>query len=675
MKMRICGLAAAAMLWASTAQAGVPELPSCSKSSNWDKFVDGLSSTGSYVVYGLPRDVRNEAETLAGTITKGDPDQLLDQLERGWENVKRAGEAAGGVAFYAFSGGVVLLVLEDLLPGGKVRDFLVKGRKLADDLRNKAVGASFSAFEQDLTEISGDAWSVLSKIDDPKAFAEEFGRVYPKWDPMATWTLMLTEDDPLEGMKKAAAAYYRQYQVVSRYASKHKVPVALIRSGMVRLAKGEAKVLLQRLGDIKQKQALAAMSTSVLTGLASGESPEAIEHPFYKTARVKHAIGVPVWSDKGSGGGQPWSTWRPKLDKGCISLGDVDIRGHGNAAGIMQLKQLCNVKQDPKRKWWAYPTDYTMLWTSTCSPVPKPGTIWSPVCPEGFTAVGFVAGTDPKKLPGKKRIACLLKDDRIFRITDGKQAGMKWQADDSGSKAAMDVSVWQRNFAGMEVTHFAPAYPPNRDPKGFDVAAAWWVPGAPNPKSFAKAYEKEAGKLKRARPAIKKPRGAHEVALYVGHGGALDAAGHHRNGAAAHVSSVFDDKDHRVRQQRFFAKPEKLDYVTIISADNGKCMEVRAGGTADGAPIVQAKCDGSLKQKWKILEFEGGETALQNGKSLKCMNSDLPFRREPVNSWKKLPPRSQAATQSICLKTNLRALTRIWSHAKGRPFGAKMKLR
>jgi hypothetical protein len=60
--------------------------------------------------------------------------------------------------------------------------------------------------------------------------------------------------------------------------------------------------------------------------------------------------------------------------------------------------------------------------------------------------------------------------------------------------------------------------------------------------------------------------------------------------------------------------------ITLTGSANGRCLEMAGGTAAFGAKPVQAGCDSSTAQQWKVLDVEGDAVKLRNAASSMCLD-------------------------------------------------------
>lgn len=127
---------------------------------------------------------------------------------------------------------------------------------------------------------------------------------------------------------------------------------------------------------------------------------------------------TPLWNDQGSGSVRSASFWRPVPSSdflaGYFPLGDLAVPGHDN---INKRNIVAVVKEgEPpgsealvKDKALSQPDDYELVWKDSGSGAYANGSIWRPIPPEGYVAMGLVCGTGHDK-PSRNAIRCVRAD-------------------------------------------------------------------------------------------------------------------------------------------------------------------------------------------------------------------------------------------------------------------------
>lgn len=147
---------------------------------------------------------------------------------------------------------------------------------------------------------------------------------------------------------------------------------------------------------------------------------------------------VPVWNDKGTRAEQPVTFWRPSTSSdglgNFISLGDVAVAGYHN---INQLRVVAVVSEVDRENGTALraPEDFEKVWEHSGPRHRNAVSIWQPIAPQGYVALGLVCGVGNDK-PPRNTIRCVRAD----LVTPAHVDQMIWS--DKGSGASQDFSAW-----------------------------------------------------------------------------------------------------------------------------------------------------------------------------------------------------------------------------------------
>ena len=158
-----------------------------------------------------------------------------------------------------------------------------------------------------------------------------------------------------------------------------------------------------------------------------------------------------LWDEQGTGSGTKHiSLCQPLPDncdneEGFFSLGSVavhawkisDCVSHG-VSGIL-IKQ--NYIPDGKMPALAHPVDFEERWNSVNSGAIICGSIWRPVPPEGYVALGDVANNryGSRSKPDVKQVVCVRSDLAV----EGTLEGDTFIWNDATSGGTHDVSLWE----------------------------------------------------------------------------------------------------------------------------------------------------------------------------------------------------------------------------------------
>ncbi len=470
-----------------------------------------------------------------GDTFSGNPGALVDWANEGWQDLKTA-------TVWVFSEGIGVLILEEtfryLLPGSGIADFINEGRQVTGYvLGDVLVGGTMEVFEDNVADVSHDLWNVIENIDDPAGLAAALGDKFQKWTPAGALTYIFTESDPLKGAEKAATRIYQQAEILTLYIAPYaKAPAGMVNNSsrawraynkLAGLPKGFPGPKLHHFGmgtegsikkhiqkaltheildqgkkvmeQLKPEQQEAYATLLALVKLRVEEGAVTGEHPFYSASRIAVVPAQLMGDNYKDQSSHKWGLWHPIVenDSDCISLGDWAIADRGGHLTGTKLRAICGAK-DPNEPsgyeigvyegplmrargtWWDRPIDYQLVWGDNCSGGRHNRSIWAPVCPEGYTGVGFVAWGESSQKPLPNRIACLQNDPQLMHWVDGATAGLAFRTDDRGSGAKYDVTIYQRRFGGIEVMYAAPGYTGSMliDPSTVQVPVTWGVPSA-----------------------------------------------------------------------------------------------------------------------------------------------------------------------------------------------------
>jgi len=137
-----------------------------------------------------------------------------------------------------------------------------------------------------------------------------------------------------------------------------------------------------------------------------------------------------VYNDRGTGASASWSIWSPKLPPGFSSLGHYAHASHAKPTTVMIAVRTGN---DPSAV--AYPRDYQRIYHDAGTGGDQDGSIWMPIAPPGYRALGMV-GMNGHGKPSPNAVVCVRND-----LTTYASVGKKTFTD-SGSGGDLDLSVW-----------------------------------------------------------------------------------------------------------------------------------------------------------------------------------------------------------------------------------------
>lgn len=149
-----------------------------------------------------------------------------------------------------------------------------------------------------------------------------------------------------------------------------------------------------------------------------------------------------IWDNKGSKS-KPGSFWRPTpapdLLPGYFPLGDVVVSGRDNINEQRAVAVVCEGdSQAPyisEKKALSKPVDFKLVWSDTGSRANGDCSVWRPVPPEGYVALGLVCTNDSNR-PSFNAIRCVRAD----LVVASSANTLIWN--DQGSGANSDFSAW-----------------------------------------------------------------------------------------------------------------------------------------------------------------------------------------------------------------------------------------
>ncbi|WP_285419650.1 Vps62-related protein [Pseudomonas sp. efr-133-TYG-5] len=165
-----------------------------------------------------------------------------------------------------------------------------------------------------------------------------------------------------------------------------------------------------------------------------------------------------IWDNTGSSS-KPGSFWRPTpapdLLPGYFPLGDLAVAGRDNINEQRLVAVVC--EGDPGDspaglgKALSKPDDFELVWRDKGSRANGDCSVWRPIAPEGYVALGLVCSNDRSK-PSFNAVRCV-RADLVVACAVGS---LIWS--DKGSGADQDFSAWSVNPppAPAGAIHFAP---------------------------------------------------------------------------------------------------------------------------------------------------------------------------------------------------------------------------
>lgn len=145
-----------------------------------------------------------------------------------------------------------------------------------------------------------------------------------------------------------------------------------------------------------------------------------------------------VWNDRGSGATRNGAFWHPNIQGELRPLGDIAVGSfdspEGKRAALLVGAKPGTLASDKPPV--ASPTDYKWIWDDRSSGAKANGSVWRPIPPNGYVAMGDVA-RDGWDKPSTDKIWCLREDLIAYGRYEEKSV---W--DDTRSGGEFSVSVW-----------------------------------------------------------------------------------------------------------------------------------------------------------------------------------------------------------------------------------------
>jgi hypothetical protein len=142
-----------------------------------------------------------------------------------------------------------------------------------------------------------------------------------------------------------------------------------------------------------------------------------------------------VWMDQGTGSKMDGSVFRPLPPEGW-ALSGYFFRPRHSEALREKVEVFALAEKEPNGTYLRPPTDYEMIWNDKKTGARRHCTIWQPVPPPGFVALGYVVTPHHNK-PALEAVVCVHHSCvRACSVSSTRN----WT--DSGSGGAYDVTVW-----------------------------------------------------------------------------------------------------------------------------------------------------------------------------------------------------------------------------------------
>lgn len=184
-----------------------------------------------------------------------------------------------------------------------------------------------------------------------------------------------------------------------------------------------------------------------------------------------------VYTDQGTDADMDLSVWKPIPPQGYYNLGYIFQRGYGKPTTAVNGSPIFVVKEKTPESLLP-PIGWAWIWNDAGSGGARDGSVWTPICPDHYVALGSVAVHVENGINASNEmfpdIRCV---HTSFALLDKIQATERWEQGegkfvrevpiyaDNGSGASLDLSVW-----GVRSTSFAFGF---RDYAKHDGEPAW----------------------------------------------------------------------------------------------------------------------------------------------------------------------------------------------------------
>jgi hypothetical protein len=140
---------------------------------------------------------------------------------------------------------------------------------------------------------------------------------------------------------------------------------------------------------------------------------------------------------------------------GYFPLGDVLIPGDTSINGEMVAAVVCEKDMkgavSPNGKALARPVDFELVWKETGAPSVTRMSIWRPLAPVGYVALGLVCSNDHYK-PSLNSVRCV----RLDLVIAANVGELIWNDKGSGAKLSFSAFGIEPSTAAAGDIHFAP---------------------------------------------------------------------------------------------------------------------------------------------------------------------------------------------------------------------------
>jgi hypothetical protein len=143
-----------------------------------------------------------------------------------------------------------------------------------------------------------------------------------------------------------------------------------------------------------------------------------------------------IYTDAGTGGDMDLSIWTPNVPSGYFAIGHVATEGYESPQSTIVLVKALEANA------LAYPVDYRLVWDDRGSGGNQNLSLWEPIPPAGYKAMGTVATTSYNK-PSLEAVVCIRAD----RVETGKAGDFIYN--DRGTGADRDLSLYKVSISSL----------------------------------------------------------------------------------------------------------------------------------------------------------------------------------------------------------------------------------
>jgi len=138
-----------------------------------------------------------------------------------------------------------------------------------------------------------------------------------------------------------------------------------------------------------------------------------------------------VYADNGTGANKDLSIWKPQLPPGFSALGHYAHANYSKPTSGVVLA----IRATDDYSVIAYPVDYQQIYNDAGTGGDQDGSIWMPIAPAGYVALGMV-GMNGHGKPHREAVVCV-REDLTTPVGVGEMI-----SNDQGSGGNLDLFVW-----------------------------------------------------------------------------------------------------------------------------------------------------------------------------------------------------------------------------------------